>query len=177
MGIYDRDYYRKEGPSFLGSFTEQGKACKWLIAINVVLFVAQIAVPAVTDLLEVRLSSVSDWSDQAILQTQTFRDELSARLGPEGVKAFDALPPERQEELAKPLVEAVREKFHQPGVFQGRVWQLLTYAFLHSTGGMPWHIIFNMLFLWWFGHEMEELYGAREFTVFYLVSAFLGGLA
>ena len=34
-----------------------------------------------------------------------------------------------------------------------------------------------MLFLWWFGHEMEEMYGTREFLIFYLVSAFLGGVA
>jgi membrane associated rhomboid family serine protease len=178
MGIYDREYYRRDGPSFLGSFTEQGKACKWLIGINVILFVAQITVPAVTDPLEVRLSSVSGWSDQEIMQTQTFRDVLSERAGgPEGIKQFDALPRDKQEQLAGPLVEAVREKFQEPGVLQGHVWQLLTYAFLHSTGGMPWHIIFNMLFLWWFGHEMEEMYGPREFTIFYLVSALLGGVA
>ena len=54
------------------------------------------------------------------------------------------------------------------------MWRLLTYAFLH--GGIM-HILFNMLFLWWFGHEMEEMYGTREFLIFYLVSAFLGGVA
>src|SRR5262245_242580 len=42
MGIYDRDYYRKEGPSYLGSFIERGKVCKWLIVINVACFVFQI---------------------------------------------------------------------------------------------------------------------------------------
>ena len=41
MGIYDRDYYRREGPSFLGAIAERGKACKWLIGINVVCFVLQ----------------------------------------------------------------------------------------------------------------------------------------
>ena len=33
-----------------------------------------------------------------------------------------------------------------------------------------------MLFLWWFGSEIEEMYGPREFLVFYLVSAVVGGL-
>src|SRR5262245_3473684 len=42
MGIYDRDYYRKEGPSFLTSITDRGKVCKWLILINVVCFVVQL---------------------------------------------------------------------------------------------------------------------------------------
>jgi membrane associated rhomboid family serine protease len=43
MGIYERDYYRREGPSFLGSLTERGQVCKWLIAINVVCFLIQLA--------------------------------------------------------------------------------------------------------------------------------------
>ena len=42
MGIYDRDYYRREGPSFLGSITERGQVCKWLIVINAVVFVLQL---------------------------------------------------------------------------------------------------------------------------------------
>jgi membrane associated rhomboid family serine protease len=61
-------------------------------------------------------------------------------------------------------------------VLHGQVWRLLTYAFLHST--QAWlHIVFNMLFLWWFGSDVEQLYGRKEFLAIYLVSAFLGGLA
>ena len=41
MGIYDRDYVRREGPSFLGSFVERGRVCKWLVGINVVAFIVQ----------------------------------------------------------------------------------------------------------------------------------------
>ncbi|GIW78737.1 MAG: hypothetical protein KatS3mg105_0544 [Gemmatales bacterium] len=39
-----------------------------------------------------------------------------------------------------------------------------------------WHIVFNMLFLFWFGPDMEEWYGSREFLLFYLTAAFLGGI-
>src|SRR5580704_15943593 len=42
MGIYDREYYRREGPSFLSTFAAHGKICKWLVGINVVVFVLQI---------------------------------------------------------------------------------------------------------------------------------------
>src|SRR6516162_8911981 len=42
MGIYDREYYRREGPSFLGSFVERGQVCKWLIGINVACYVVQL---------------------------------------------------------------------------------------------------------------------------------------
>src|SRR5579884_366964 len=41
MGIYDREYYRREGPSFLRSLTEGGAVCKWIIIVNVVVFVLQ----------------------------------------------------------------------------------------------------------------------------------------
>src|SRR5436309_3148348 len=40
MGIYDRDYYR-EGPSYLDSLIPSGLVCKWLIGLNVAIFIAQ----------------------------------------------------------------------------------------------------------------------------------------
>ena len=62
-------------------------------------------------------------------------------------------------------------------VLHGQVWRLLTYAFCHSTVGFPWHILFNMLFLWWFGRTLEAMYGSREFLLFYLTAALVAGLA
>jgi membrane associated rhomboid family serine protease len=42
MGIYDRDYYRREGPSYLDSFTLRGQATKWIIVATGFIFVLQI---------------------------------------------------------------------------------------------------------------------------------------
>jgi membrane associated rhomboid family serine protease len=42
MGIYDRDYYRREGPSYLESFTVRGQMVKWLLIINITVFVVQL---------------------------------------------------------------------------------------------------------------------------------------
>ncbi|MBI3462320.1 MAG: rhomboid family intramembrane serine protease [Planctomycetes bacterium] len=56
-----------------------------------------------------------------------------------------------------------------------QVWRLLTAAFCHAPENI-WHILWNMLFLWWFGHELEKLYGSREFLVFYLVAAVCSSL-
>jgi membrane associated rhomboid family serine protease len=42
MGIYDREYYRDERSSFLGSLNRQGQVWKSLIFVNVVLFVLQL---------------------------------------------------------------------------------------------------------------------------------------
>ena len=33
-------------------------------------------------------------------------------------------------------------------VVHGLVWQMVSYSFLHAG---IWHILFNMLWLWWFG--------------------------
>jgi membrane associated rhomboid family serine protease len=61
-------------------------------------------------------------------------------------------------------------------VMQGEIWRLLSYAFLHDTSTWT-HITFNMLFLWWFGREVEVIYGKREFLLIYLTAAVLGGIA
>lgn len=48
-------------------------------------------------------------------------------------------------------------------------WQILTYQFLHGDFG---HIFFNMIMLWMFGVELENLWGERRFLIFYLLSGF-----
>jgi membrane associated rhomboid family serine protease len=47
-------------------------------------------------------------------------------------------------------------------------WQTLTSGFLHSPYHLT-HILFNMLALWFFGREVERLYGRAEFLRLYLV--------
>jgi membrane associated rhomboid family serine protease len=124
MGIYDRDYYRGDDRSFLGGLVERGAVCKWLIGINVVVFILQLA-------------------------TRTAHS------------------------LSGPVTDALI--LDTAKVLDGQVWRLITYSFLHATD-TPWHILFNMLFLAWFGRDVEDLYGPREFLTFYLVAALLGGL-
>jgi membrane associated rhomboid family serine protease len=122
MGIQDRDYYRNEGPSVLDSLMPSGIVCRWLIGINVAVFIVQ-----------------------QVAQTTA--------------------PPGWVNEWFMLDVDAVRH---------GQVWRLLSFAFLHD--GMM-HIFFNMLFLWWFGSDVEQLYGRKEFLAIYLLSALLGGVA
>ena len=54
-------------------------------------------------------------------------------------------------------------------------WRLLTYAFVSDTVSV-WAFAWNIYLLWHFGSDLEQMYGAREFLVFYLLSALLGGL-
>jgi membrane associated rhomboid family serine protease len=44
------------------------------------------------------------------------------------------------------------------------IWQLATYLFIHGSFG---HIIWNMLYLWWFGADIERVWGTRKFLQFY----------
>jgi membrane associated rhomboid family serine protease len=48
-----------------------------------------------------------------------------------------------------------------------RVWQPVTYMFLHGTIG---HIFFNMLALWMFGTELERMWGTRFFLRYYFAT-------
>jgi len=48
------------------------------------------------------------------------------------------------------------------------VWQPLTYMFLHSSN--IFHILFNMISLWFFGSDLETRWGGRPFLIYYLVS-------
>lgn len=48
------------------------------------------------------------------------------------------------------------------------LWQLVTYMFLHAMS--PFHILFNMLMLYFFGVELEKHWGSKFFTIYYFAS-------
>lgn len=138
MGIYDREYYRREGPGFLESLGLHGKICKWLIFINAGVFVLQIA------------TNQNRGPVESVIE-ELLRNQPKATFTDAFVLNTDA-------------------------VLHGQIWRLLTYAFLHDPHSL-WHIAFNMLFLWWFGSEIEDIYGHKEFLAFYLAGAVLSGAA
>lgn len=47
-----------------------------------------------------------------------------------------------------------------------RIWQLVTYGFLH--GGLA-HLFFNMFALFMFGPDIERLFGAQRYLIYYIV--------
>lgn len=54
-----------------------------------------------------------------------------------------------------------------------QLWRFVTYQFLH--GGV-WHLLFNMLGLFFLGPTLERHWGSKKFLVFYLVCGVAGGL-
>jgi len=56
------------------------------------------------------------------------------------------------------------------------VWQIITYAFLHSTDNIM-HLGFNMLGLWMFGGEVERYVGPRRLLACYFASVATAALS
>jgi membrane associated rhomboid family serine protease len=126
MGIYDREYYRSDGSSFLDTIVRRGMVCKWLIVANAAAFIVQLATRDTTG------AQVDGWFTNLFI-----------------------LDPDK--------------------VIHGEVWRLITGGFLHSFGWQ--HIVFNMLFLWWMGSEVEDIYGPKEFTGFYFAALLVSSIA
>lgn len=59
--------------------------------------------------------------------------------------------------------------------FIARPWTLLTYAFAHDLSGI-FHILFNMITLYWFGKLFVEYLGSDKLVAVYVLGAIAGGL-
>jgi len=57
-----------------------------------------------------------------------------------------------------------------------RVWELVTYLFVHSPTQIT-HILFNMLAVWMFGVDLERRWGTRAFTKYYFVTGVGAGVS
>ncbi len=60
-------------------------------------------------------------------------------------------------------------------LFEGHLYVLWTWVFLHSTG-MVFHILFNMLAFWMFGSMIQDVLGERRFVLFCFFGALFSGL-
>lgn len=58
-------------------------------------------------------------------------------------------------------------------IFEGKIWEFLTFQFLHGSTG---HVLANSLGIFFFGPFMERWWGSRKFLIFYLLCGAAGGL-
>lgn len=154
MGVADRQYFQRPvGGGFFDSCPGSGSVCKKLIAANVIVFLLQIFLtrPMTIDDLRSRLG------DRAVDQEQS--EDFAQQFG--GI----------QVSLVEDWCQLDTTK-----VLHGQVWRLITAAFCHERLGV-WHILVNMLFLWWFGKTLESMYGSREFLLFYLAGALVASIS
>jgi len=56
---------------------------------------------------------------------------------------------------------------HYPPSMAFRPWQFISYMFMHGSFG---HILFNMFALWMFGYALENIWGAKRFLIYYLIT-------
>lgn len=59
------------------------------------------------------------------------------------------------------------------GLKAGRIYQLLTFQFMH--GGL-WHLLGNMIGVYFFGNAIEQMFGSKGMLKLYLMSGTVGGL-
>ncbi len=64
--------------------------------------------------------------------------------------------------------------FQPDHLLGGQVWRVGTYMFLHD--GL-WHLFVNMLFLFFFGPDVERVLSTRQFFWFYAICGCVGVLA
>jgi membrane associated rhomboid family serine protease len=76
------------------------------------------------------------------------------------------------------IFEAVHNQFLIPPKFAAfilRPWTIITYAFAHSLTDI-FHILFNMLALYWFGKLFIEYLGNDKLISIYVLGALAGGV-
>lgn len=76
------------------------------------------------------------------------------------------------------ISDFVYDQFSIPPLFGDfilRPWTLITYAFAHSLHSI-FHILFNMLVLYWFGKLIVEYLGNQKLINLYVLGALAGGI-
>lgn len=74
------------------------------------------------------------------------------------------------------IYEPIPRWFVLPGDFFElliKPWTIVTYGFLHSGF---WHLLYNILFLYWFGRMFRNLFNARQLYTLFFTGVIAGGL-
>ena len=78
----------------------------------------------------------------------------------------------------KDVWDVIHEQFQIPARFAEyvqRPWTLLTYMFMHDLSGI-FHILMNMLVMYWFGRLFVEYLGSDKLIAVYLLGGIAGGV-
>jgi membrane associated rhomboid family serine protease len=57
-------------------------------------------------------------------------------------------------------------------VWHGQVWRLFTFTYLHDQGSL-WHVLMNMIGLYFLGTPLERRWGSKPFFLFYTLGGFV----
>ncbi|MCA9084634.1 MAG: rhomboid family intramembrane serine protease [Planctomycetaceae bacterium] len=177
MGLENREYLRDEFDSYGGSGRSAIGQPMWKVILitTVVVFVLQIMTtrPATSDELNERRQQQIDLLNR--LKQQPGQDVEAIN---EEIRAVEQAPPGAFGLGLPTRISVVQEwlQLDTSKVLKGQIWRLLTCALCHDRHSVG-HILFNMLFLYWFGRTLESMYGSREFLWFYVSGALAASLA
>jgi membrane associated rhomboid family serine protease len=187
MGFESRDYSRdgRYTASLSGWGMELTPVVKCLVIANIVVFLLQLfltrpAAPRLPDFDGIwpdHEETVTDTEPPARQKNAINADdrqsrERNARKAREAMEEMLARMPGMRTSIIQDWFELNPKKT----VEHGQIWRLVTSAFCHNRYGL-WHILFNMLLLYWFGQRLEQMYGPTEFLLFYLAAAVCSSLA
>ncbi len=157
----------------------------WIIIINVAVFFASNVVLQATQW-PVQLERVFAPGATAEARARAQPDRSQIQKMPDGSLAYPLVVMRTDErgrswrvqvgyEQFRPMPVLVAFGHFSTGKFwsDGQVWRLISFQFLHND---VWHLVFNMLGLWFVGGLVEQYLGARRYAVFYLMSGVGGGL-
>jgi membrane associated rhomboid family serine protease len=164
MGIHDREYVRSDSSRpYAGGMGDGTSFIVGLIIVNVVIFFAQLVWTA---------EPLSQAEMREIVNNDQNLRELPA--ADRVAIAVESFRNQRRESVLNRWLVLDTEKV----VFQGQVWRVFTYMFLHNDApGGHWHIVANMWLLFLVGPRLVEAYGRREFLLFYLIGGVAAGMA
>jgi membrane associated rhomboid family serine protease len=62
-------------------------------------------------------------------------------------------------------------------VVEGQLWRVLSYGMVNNPYSSILSLVISVVFLVWIGHQVEDLYGSKEYLAYFLFSVLLGGIA
>jgi membrane associated rhomboid family serine protease len=191
MGFQDRDYTRENSYSDAagGWGFYISPVVKGLIAANVAVFVLQIFAvrPMTVDDVRAQWKAMSERTRHAYRNRSTpdsgvkkTKSDAESKSKDKEASDTDSEPPAGWADIEledAPKISVIHEWLElKPSlVLRGQIWRLLTYSFCHDRYGV-FHILFNMIALYYFGITLESMYGGREFLLFYLAAAVFSGV-
>jgi membrane associated rhomboid family serine protease len=187
MGFESRDYSRdgRYTASLSGWGMDLTPVVKYLIIANVVVFVLQIILTRPVAPQAPTFDQI--WPDDEETAEDTdlpTRKNVVAKTDKRQKREHDARKAREAMEEMLSRMQGMRSSIIQEWfqldpkktVEKGQIWRLVTSAFCHERYAL-WHILFNMLLLYWFGQRLERMYGSTEFLLFYLSAAVCASLA
>ncbi len=199
MGLYDRDYLRAGGPSEGGSplgALRNWSVNAWLIAACVLVFVLEVFMPLQpieTGLYWAVDQETGEWVELTDdpFRSGSIRNE-STMLGSELVTLTIPIKDgENQNVSGFPvrtgngdivglaegmMTSTIGYWFHfstKKVIGGAQLWRLIGFQFLHAN---EYHLLFNMIGLFFFGPLVERYLGRKRYLAFYLLCGMFGAL-